>query len=1042
MRVFSLFASLLLTYSLHAQLASYSYDSDANDQVGDYHPDAIVGTPDFSSGEYMALDSGEYLVLPDALPAAVDSTTSLEILLRFKVDGDWRATEAINGSGEEARVIFTTKPQYDQRFEGFDIAAREWESDLWIITTFGDGILDENGLQSEGKLDFVAQIDSGIWYDLSVKFVFDDNTPFIQYVVNGTSSISYYDERVDYQGFQQTIQTRPMVVGSAPDNSVATQLPSMDLSLDYVTIASPALPGDPDKVESALNAMITHMNGQVSWTDTQLDSIKAVFVANWDDASYAAKTSTVHSFMDTYSGTEGFVFTLQYSAEFPEDFGPLKAVQFQIQQWIADNQYTTATVTDMEGITFKEHERFPGTVSASAERLTGATFTVDGDYQTDPGFYLNDQEYVRRPTGYFVPAGELVTITVPDAAIDKGLSVYVGAHRKNIQETWNELRRFPRVSTTFLLDTKTITVANPFGGGLYVAIPDGNQLGALTFEVTGAVKAPYYCTKAGFANSLTEFQAEIAKAEVPYVDMESDNFMTTITHGMAAEMADPDSVLSFWDKAFDAVNVALGRPQERFRGEYIIQDRQSHVKFTAAPAAYPMSLEVYAYPYEFSYQQPIDVESGRDWYSGSVVTAFNYILFHEYGHLHNMPTLLHEQETNVHLSATAVYSQVMGETIDSAFVYALDQRLNLEQATFDWIFTSNFRNGARIGPEPDNPWDQLLYQSRGLVKIVDIAKMFGWEALGNIHRYFYDYRTANPEWNPYELQDDEYIRAASEVMGFNMCPHFEFHGIIPSDNLVEELKFMPTSDTIKQRILHYRSLVPADNAAFTEIYDQVTPKVSEQFHVPRWDEWKASYDEDFATEVLARIDTILGRYYDLTIEDLNIEPTITALVNPLTIDENTSITLSLEDLLVEDSDHEYPTDHTLSIGEGENYTIDSLTITPSMDFVGTLLVPLTVSDGIEESATFTAVIEVERVLSLVRADADYPFYPNPTPDGEVHVKDAPVGASYSVMDLTGRLHQRGTIGYDKKVIIKRRGTYVLEIVTPDGAKLMGQVIRN
>ena len=37
---------------------------------------------------YMALDSGEYVVLPEALNAAFDATESLEINMRFKVEGD------------------------------------------------------------------------------------------------------------------------------------------------------------------------------------------------------------------------------------------------------------------------------------------------------------------------------------------------------------------------------------------------------------------------------------------------------------------------------------------------------------------------------------------------------------------------------------------------------------------------------------------------------------------------------------------------------------------------------------------------------------------------------------------------------------------------------------------------------------------------------------------------------------------------------------------------------------------------------------------
>ncbi|MEL7002539.1 MAG: M60 family peptidase N-terminal accessory domain-containing protein, partial [Bacteroidota bacterium] len=578
-------------------MADYNFNANADDQLSNYDPATIFGTLDFSSGEYVQLDSGEYIVLPNTLNNAFDKTESLEINVRFKVEGDWRSTPALDGFGEEARIILTTKDEYDQRFGGFDITAREWENDLWITTTFGDDINYSFGL-TEGKRDFVAQIDSDIWYDLSVKFVFDNQQPYIQYIVNGTATFSYYPSQeenqfaMNYEGFRQTIDQRQIIIGSTLNNNIAERdadHPSLDLKIDYLTIYSPAKPGNPTQIADVLQNLIDYMNADISLTDDQLDSLQSVFSANWDDNSYDANSSLVQQYMTTYSNTNGFVFTLKFNAEDPVNFLPLKAIQFQLQQWIIDNKYSVATTSEMEGLIFKEHENFPGTVSDGATRVTGATFTIDGDYQTDPGFYLNDQEYVRRPTGFYAPPGELISLTVPDAIIGQGLTVYVGAHRKNLQETWNELRRFPRVSTQFPLDSKTVDIINPFGGGIYIAIPDGNQFGALTFEIDGAVKAPYYSTKPGFTTDRSEFLAEVQKKEVPWADMESANFMTTIPNGMATSINDPDSVFYFWDKSFDAINIALGRSKERFRGEYLLVDRQSHVKFTAAPAAYPMS---------------------------------------------------------------------------------------------------------------------------------------------------------------------------------------------------------------------------------------------------------------------------------------------------------------------------------------------------------------------------------------------------------------------------------------------------------------------
>ncbi len=948
--------------SSFGQLAEYEFNENFQDVLGGYHAVA-EGDPFIENNQYVSLDTGDYLLLPNTLNAAFDASRSLEIQVRFKVEGDWMST-----SGEDARIILSSKGDYDQRLGGFDITARQWEGQLRIITTFGDGINFEPGqcasccsdcIQSEGKLDFVSDIDSGNWYDLVVKFIFDEETPYIQYSVNNSVSISYFDDRVDYDGFRELLNQQPIAVGADLGNNIIHHGDeSLDLQVDYLMFASPVLSGDAGKVGTVLASLTAHMRGEESFSETQIDSLHGLFVANWDATSYAPNKEVIHTYMDTYSDFNGALFD-QLFKEAPDQFPPLEAIQYQMQQWILDNQYSPEKVGEMEGLVFKDHELFPGVVSQEAPRLASASFTIDANYQTDPGFILNGQEEVIRPTGYYVPPGELVRVMVPNVAVGKGLTLFVGAHRKNVQETWNEFTRFPRIGTTYIIDSEVITVANPFGGGIYITVPDGTQLGALIFEVNGAVKAPYYSIREGFETSLITFQEEIASSQVPWIDMESTNFMCTIPHGMASQMIDPDSILSVWDQSFDAVNVALGRPLTRFRGEYLIIDRNSHVKFTAAPASYPMSLETVAFPYENIWSDPVSVEQGRDWYRA--VGSFNFIIFHEYGHLHNMPTLLHEQETNVHLPATAAYSMAMGESIDSAFVYALSQRLNLEEATLDWIITPNFYEGRRIGFVSESPGDQLLYQSRGLVKLVDIAKMFGWEALGEVNRYFYDYQVNNPLWSPYSLGDDQLIAAASEVLGFNMAPHFEFHGILPSDSLVDVLQGLPTSDRVKERILHYRAIVPRDNEAIQPWYHSIIPGLDPNFHLPRWNEWRRNYDETHAGNIISRIDTILNRYYELTEADFNQAPVITGLIEPLRISENASITLSLNDLRVEDADHVYPDEFTLIVLSGESYLLDDFTITPTSGFNGELNVPVKVSDGIEESEEFLVKIEVNKL---------------------------------------------------------------------------------
>ena len=58
-------------------------------------------------------------------------------------------------------------------------------------------------------------------------------------------------------------------------------------------------------------------------------------------------------------------------------------------------------------------------------------------------------------------------------------------------------------------------------------------------------------------------------------------------------------------------------------------------------------------------------------------------------------------------------------------------------------------------------------------------------------------------------------------------------------------------------------------------------------------------------------------------------PIITGQV-PLIIFEDTPLEISLDHLLVTDADNVYPSDFTLTVLEGQNYTLDGNTITPFM----------------------------------------------------------------------------------------------------------------
>lgn len=99
---------------------------------------------------------------------------------------------------------------------------------------------------------------------------------------------------------------------------------------------------------------------------------------------------------------------------------------------------------------------------------------------------------------------------------------------------------------------------------------------------------------------------------------------------------------------------------------------------------------------------------------------------------------------------------------------------------------------------------------------------------------------------------------------------------------------------------------------------------------------------------------------NITVTDAASDPPVITGQNPdpLTTDEDQPITLSLNNLVVTDSDSNYPNGFTLQVQAGSNYTVSGTTVTPGADFSGTLSVPVTVNDGENNSTTFNLQIAV------------------------------------------------------------------------------------
>ncbi len=865
---------ITLTIQTQAQIASYNFDTDLSDSISGN--DAVFfGSSSFltdDDAQVLQFDADEYAILPDAVHESIDPTQTFGYSVRFKITDD-HVTNPYNGeTGVGRRVIISNKLR-DLRDKGFDLYFGPYfESETFnLIATYGAGTYDDGGLDTHLDILLNNTAEVGDWVDLTVKFYLDAVDPHIEYIFNNTVVTGYFNPDFTIDSLKKSLNTQEIYLGTDLDNNVYEyQGPFAQMNVDQVEIYNPLPPGDSSKIQNVLETFIAQMNGDTTLTEEEENMLTVDFISNWDDDTYQANDSLVLDYLRTYDMQRGTVFDVEdFDVYEPSSFEPEQNIQYIMEQWMADNLYEEDNVLNMEGISFLDHEVFPGPVSASAPRVENLEILLDGDYNTDPGFHLNDQARVVRPMGYYAAAGELVKITVPTSMVGQGIKIRVGAHNNNLAEVNQSFNRFPRVSKDYDINSTSVHVINPFGGSLYIILPDGSNHGPVSITIDGAVKTPYYCTKAGFETSLSDFIQDVENNYTGWVEFESAKYMGTFPRPEDYDFSTLDYTMDNWDKSMDAFNIVSGRPLDRFRSEYLLMDRQNWAGFTIAPAANPMFfLADYGAPIPI----PMRMENPDTFNGGHVVEG----IFHELGHLHNMPTLKDEVEANVHIPKAAAWNIFFGDDLDEAFKYCGSQHYTRDQAAIDWFLVHPFRMGMRIGWDPYNiPGDLIQYQARGYARNIEIVALYGWDTLGNINGHYYQEGLDDPDFDPYKIGDDDFIHVSSQESGKNLAPLFELWGVLPSDSLLDILDSYEHDPRIKDRILHYRSIIPR-NLSELETFSQSLVAVHDMYW---WDTWEGQryenmldfYDETVADSIIARMDHILCAYYNTNCELTDID---------------------------------------------------------------------------------------------------------------------------------------------------------------------------
>lgn len=236
-------------------------------------------------------------------------------------------------------------------------------------------------------------------------------------------------------------------------------------------------------------------------------------------------------------------------------------------------------------------------------------------------------------TGLFAVAGEPITVKVADGAERLGLRVRVGTTTCNLtsRESW---RRAPLVTVELPLKKRTTTFASPFGGLVYVVVPNGRK-GIARVEIGPA------CPAARFVDGRDskETWAKALKAcSAPMAEIESDVIAIAVPRSDALKASDPQGVLDIWREVMANDARLAGISERRASPERMCADVQlcSGYMHSGYPIMLPASSMVYLLNPDTLRKGDVDEVWGffhemghnhqnRDWtFDGSVEVTVNF----------------------------------------------------------------------------------------------------------------------------------------------------------------------------------------------------------------------------------------------------------------------------------------------------------------------------------------------------------------------------------------------------------------------------------
>ena len=489
-----------------------------------------------------------------------------------------------------------------------------------------------------------------------------------------------------------------------------------------------------------------------------------------------------------------------------------------IQQGIHDIAYVPANFVKyksaLNGKKFNSHEWFPGKVKTPADPnkvnsvRINATMVKDVDDRTA---FSGAGSVARRPTGFYLAAGDVAKVTVPSSMVGKGFVIQVGANTHDKTMKSKIVRPF-RVTNRFPIAANVTEIANPNGGGIYIDVPYLADAGSdLTITIQNAVAAPLFSKTALNATTLQQWKETQRMNPAPWADFVSDKFMMTLPTKWIEKYEDPVTLMKDWDDRMDIVSDYVGRSRVR-NNQILYLTVDTDLLGNAFGIGYPTGNNTY---------NPGATTDGnnKNWYLRPD-KDFSEVEFHELGHAQLFSGFPGEGEATINILSVAVSNKLYSVDIDRALSKSMNntsQLIGRDQAAVGWMVRQNFRDGKPMGIT--SAMQEKMYVQRGYAKYVEIAALFGWDKLEKF--YFEENRVFRKEAvaaGAGLAEVDSRILRMSIAAGVDLSPLIHFWGTQPvnGDALSAAIAAagLKPSALIYDRLTRYEAMIPMTNAAF------------------------------------------------------------------------------------------------------------------------------------------------------------------------------------------------------------------------------------